>query len=54
MSRMSSGDVITVKPQSNVYTVLVIAAVMIEIVGVVAVAMRYHAMFPKLNSYLFF
>lgn len=57
MSRAAAAsDVITVKPTSNVYTVLVISAVVVEIVGLVAIIMRYKALFPNVTDmpYIFF
>ena len=52
MSRAAAGDVVTVPPTSNVYTVLVIAAVVVEIVGLVALVIRHAAIFD--GSKIFF
>jgi hypothetical protein len=40
MSRAATGDVVRVKPSNNVYTAIVVAAVVIEIVGLVLIVMR--------------
>jgi len=40
MSRVSMGDPITVKPQNNAFTVLAAAAVLIQVVGFIAIFMR--------------
>jgi hypothetical protein len=54
MSRAATGDVVTVPPTSNVYTVLVIAAVVVQIVGLIALCVRHSQIFDKGAKYLFF
>ncbi len=54
MSRAATGDVVTVPPTSNVYTVLVIAAVVVEIVGLIALLMRHAEIFDKGPAHIFF
>lgn len=51
MSRMSGGDAIVVKPTNNIYTILVAVAIVVEIVGLVAlwfaaVGLQGKALFP--------
>jgi hypothetical protein len=51
MSRTSGGDAIVVKPTNNVYTVLVAVAIVVEIVGIVAlwfeaIALQGKPLFP--------
>ena len=40
MSRAATGDVVTVKAESNVYTVLVFAALIVQILGFVILFFR--------------
>jgi len=40
MSRVSMGEPITVKPQNNAFTVLAAAAVLVQLVGFIALFMR--------------
>ena len=40
MTRAATGDTVTVKPSSNVYTVLVIAAFVVVLAALVAVFLR--------------
>lgn len=54
MSRAASGDVVTVPPSNNVYTVLVIAAVVVEIIGLIALCARHAEIFEKGSKYIFF
>ncbi len=55
MSRAASGETIVVKPTNNVYTVLVISAVIVQIIALVAVAMRHAQLFPDAKPlHLFF
>ena len=55
MSRAASGETIVVKPTNNVYTVLVIASVIVEIIAIIALAMRHAALFPDAKPlHLFF
>ncbi len=56
MSRVSAGETVYVKPTANIYTVLVISAVIVELIGIIAVAMRHAELFPDVTSakHLFF
>ena len=56
MSRAAAGETIVVKPTSNIYTVLVICAVVVELVGIIAIAARHNDLFINVTSghYLFF
>ncbi len=55
MSRAGSGETIVVKPTNNVYTVLVIAAVILQIIAIVVIAMRHAELFPDAKPlHLFF
>jgi hypothetical protein len=40
MSRAATGDVVALRPEANVYTVLVIAAVIAQILGIVVIYIR--------------
>jgi hypothetical protein len=40
-------DVIEVKPTNNVYTVLVVVATLVVILGLVVVFMRANTLFPE-------
>ena len=44
MGRMAAGEPVTIKPQNNAFTVLAAAAVLIQLVGFVALFMRAKAM----------
>ena len=50
MGRMAAGEPITVKPQNNAFTVLAAAAVVIQILGFIALFLRAKVM---LDSGLF-
>jgi hypothetical protein len=43
MSRAASGETITVRPTNNVYTALAAAAVIVQIIGLIALFMRAGA-----------
>ena len=45
MSRAATGDVVTIKPRNDVYTVLTIAAVVAEIVALAIIYMRHDTLF---------
>jgi hypothetical protein len=45
MSRIATGNEVTVKPTNNIYTVLVAVALLAEIVGFVALIFRYTEIF---------
>ena len=45
MSRMTSGQPIEVRPTNNVYTVLVAVALLIQLVGLVAMVMRSSTLY---------
>ena len=44
MSRMQAGEPITVKPQNNSFTVLAAAAVVVQILGFIALFVRAKAL----------
>ena len=55
MSRVASGETIVLRPTNNVYTVLVIAAVIVQLIAIVALAMRHAELFPDAKPlHLFF
>ena len=43
MSRAATGDVVAVQAENNVYTVLAIATVLVQIIGLVMIWMRAKA-----------
>jgi hypothetical protein len=43
MSRAATGDVVAVKAQNNIYTVLALATVLVQIMGLVLIWMRARA-----------
>jgi hypothetical protein len=45
MTRVATGDVVAVKAGPNVYTVLVIAATIATFLGLIAVIVKYNAIF---------
>jgi hypothetical protein len=45
MSRAATGDTVELKPGNNVYTVLVIVAALVNIIGFVLLFMRFSAVF---------
>jgi hypothetical protein len=45
MSRIASGDTVIRKPENNVYTAIVVCAVVVQIIGVVLLFMRYSELF---------
>ena len=45
MSRTATGDVVTVKPTNNIYTVLVGIAILVELIGFAALVMRANDIF---------
>ena len=53
MSRVSSGDVIEVKPVPNVYTALVAAAVLAELIAFIALYMKSTEVFADSAKSLF-
>lgn len=50
MSRAATGDTVVVKPVNNVYTVLVLIAIVAEIIGFVALFLRHADIFPGNGS----
>ena len=55
MSRAASGETIVLRPTNNIYTVLVIAACILQLIAIVAIAMRHAALFPEAKPlHLFF
>ena len=45
MSRIAGREQIEIKPTNNVYTVLVIVSVVVEVAALVALYMRHQALF---------
>jgi hypothetical protein len=45
MSRIATGDRIIVRPTNNVYTILAIIAVLVNVICFVLILMRYSAVF---------
>jgi hypothetical protein len=45
MSRIATGDRVTVAPSNNVYTVLVVVGTVVNVIGFVVIFMRYAAVF---------
>ena len=55
MSRAASGETIVLRPTNNIYTVLVIAAVILQLIAIIAIAMRHAELFPDAKPmHLFF
>ena len=52
MSRAATGDVVVVKPTNNVYTVLALIGVLVNLIGFVLLLMQYWNVFGK-NSNMF-
>ena len=49
MTRVAAtGDVVTVKPSPNIYTVLVLAATIAALLGLIAVCVRYNSIFGEM------
>jgi hypothetical protein len=49
MSRVNTGaEMITVRPQNNVYTVLVLAATLVQAIGLVVIFLRAKSQFGGL------
>ena len=42
MSRAATGDVVALRPGNNIYTVLVIAAFLVQLLGVLVIFKRAH------------
>jgi hypothetical protein len=47
MSRAATGDTVVVKPTNNIYTALVGAALVAQIVGLVIIFLRAQTLFEK-------
>jgi hypothetical protein len=45
MSRIATGDRVTIAPSNNVYTVLLAVATVLNILGFVIIFLRYAAVF---------
>jgi hypothetical protein len=45
MTRAATGDVVTVKPGPNIYTVLLVASTIAALLGLIAVCVRYSSVF---------
>ena len=43
MSRAATGDVVAIQAENNVYTVLAVATVIVQIIGLVLIWMRANA-----------
>jgi hypothetical protein len=50
MSRASAGDVVVIKPQNNVYTVMVIVATVVQVLTFMCIFLRYKSEF---SSFIF-
>lgn len=48
MTRAASGDVVTVKPGPNIYTVLLVASTLATLLGLIAVCVRYSSVFGQM------
>lgn len=46
MSRTTAGDTVVVKPTNNIYTVLAAVALVVVILGLVAIYNKAAALFP--------
>lgn len=47
MTRAATGDTIVLRPQNNIYTVLLAAATLVVVVGLIVVWMRSETLFGK-------
>jgi len=47
MSRVAAGDEIVIKPKNNMYTVLVAAAALAELIAFIALFVRHSDIFDK-------
>jgi hypothetical protein len=45
MSRVGAADVVLIKPQNNVYTVMVIVATVVQLLAFMVVFFRFHTEF---------
>jgi hypothetical protein len=45
MSRASGGEVIVIRPQNNVYTVMVVVATFVQILTLLVVILRFKSVF---------
>ena len=45
MSRALGGEVIVIKPQNNVYTVMVIVATFVQVLTLLVIIMRFKSVF---------
>ncbi len=50
MSRVATGDTVTLKPTNNIYTVLVGIAVLVELIGFIALFLRAGQIFGEGKS----
>jgi hypothetical protein len=48
MSRVAGGDVVVIKPQNNVYTVMVIVATVVQVLTFMVVFLRYKSEFDAI------
>jgi hypothetical protein len=44
----ATGDVVTVKPSPNIYTVLLAASTIATLLGLIAVIVRYNSVFGEM------
>ena len=51
MSRAATGDTVVVRPSNNVYTALLIAATLAQILTLLVVWMKYGALVPQGNPF---
>lgn len=45
MSRIATGDKVVVKAGTNIYTMLVIVATLVQLIGFIAIFMRHQTVF---------
>lgn len=50
MSRIATGDQIVVKPSDNVYTALLVAATLVNLLGFIVILTRFAAVFGEKAS----
>ena len=50
MSRIATGDRVTLTPSNNIYTVLAIIATLINLIGFVVIALAYTAVFGSKST----
>jgi hypothetical protein len=50
MSRAATSDIVSVKPTNNIYTALVAAAIIAELIGFIALFLSYSDVFGTTSS----